>query len=102
MQRDEGPVALVPHRPRLLTDDLSTLRVAALAGIGVAQLPSLMAEADIRAGRLIELLPGWRLHNETVHAIFPTRRGLLPSIRALLDFLAAECQPYREGTRKAG
>jgi DNA-binding transcriptional LysR family regulator len=102
MQRDEGPVALVPHRPRLLTDDLSTMRTAALAGIGVAQLPSLMAEADIAAGRLVELLPGWRLRNDTVHAIFPTRRGLLPSLRVLLDFLAAECLPFREGTRREG
>lgn len=99
LERDDGSVAAVPHRPRLVTDDLFALRAAALAGIGVAQLPSLMAEADIEAGRLIELLPGWRLPNETVHAIFPSRRGLLPSIRALLDFLAAECLPYREGTR---
>jgi DNA-binding transcriptional LysR family regulator len=102
MQRDDGPVALVPHHPRLLTDDLSTMRTAALAGIGVAQLPSLMAEADIAAGRLVELLPGWRLRNDTVHAIFPTRRGLLPSLRVLLDFLAAECLPFREGTRREG
>ncbi|SEA39768.1 hypothetical protein SAMN05444370_104384, partial [Rubrimonas cliftonensis] len=30
-----------------------------------------------------------------VHAVFPSRRGLLPSVRALLDFLAAECGAQR-------
>ncbi|HEY1259737.1 MAG TPA: LysR substrate-binding domain-containing protein [Stellaceae bacterium] len=95
------PAVRVSYRPRLTTDDLFAVRAAALAGIGVAQLPSLMIEADLKAGRLVELLPAWRVRNETVQAIFPSRRGLLPSIRALLDFLAAECRPYREGTRAA-
>lgn len=101
LEREEGPVVSVPHRPRLVTDDLFAMRAAALSGIGIAQLPSLMIEADLKAGRLVELLPGWRLRSETVHAIFPSRRGLLPSIRALLDFLATECQPYRQGTKDA-
>lgn len=99
---DQGPTVTVPYDPRLITDDLAALRAAALAGLGIAQLPSLMAEADVQAGRLVELLPAWRLENQTVHAVFPSRRGLLPSMRALLDFLAAECLPYREGTREGG
>ena len=99
---DQGPSVAVPYDPRLITDDLSALRAAALAGVGIAQLPSLMAEPDVTAGRLVELLPAWRLSNQAVHAVFPSRRGLLPSIRALLDFLAAECLPYRDGTRGGG
>ena len=30
-----------------------------------------------------------------IHAVFPSRRGLLPSVRALLDFLARECAAHR-------
>lgn len=101
LEHGDGSVALVSHRPRLITDDLFAMHAAALAGIGVAQLPSLMIEADLKTGRLVELLPAWRLSNDAVHAVFPSRRGLLPSIRALLDFLATECRPYREGTRAA-
>lgn len=101
LEREGGPIVTVPHRPRLVTDDLSSMRAAAVAGIGIAQLPSLMIESDVAAGRLIALLPAWRLPNESVYAIFPSRRGLLPSIRALLDFLAAECMPYRTGTLSA-
>lgn len=34
---------------------------------------------DLEAGRLIDLLAHWRPTKWIVHAIFPSRRGLLPS-----------------------
>jgi len=30
----------------------------------------------------------WAPPREIVHAVFPTRRGLLPAVRMLIDFLA--------------
>ena len=91
----DGRTAEVHHQPRLVTDDLAALRAAALSGVGVAQVPTLMVESDIAAGRLIDVLPQWRPRNEIVYAVFPSRRGLLPSIRALLDFLSDACRPHR-------
>jgi DNA-binding transcriptional LysR family regulator len=82
---------LIPHRPRLITDDMAVLREATLAGAGVVQLPAIMVWEDIRAGRLVHVLPRWQPRGGIVHAVFPSRRGLLPSVRALLDFLAREC-----------
>ena len=49
-----------------------------------------MVRADLESGRLIELLPGWQPRVALVHVVFPSRRGLLPAVRALLDFLAKE------------
>jgi DNA-binding transcriptional LysR family regulator len=95
----EGPQAIIPHRPRLVSDDVATLRFAALNGVGVALLPSMLVEEDIAAGDLVELLPSWRTSNTPVQAVFPSRRGLLPSLRVFLDFLAGECSPFRRGTR---
>lgn len=89
----EGPdaeTALVPHEPRLVTDDMVALRFAALAGVGVAQLPATVVRADLLEGRLVEVLPRWAPRRELVHALFPSRRGLLPAVRHLLDFLASE------------
>lgn len=94
----DGPTACVPARPRLLSDDLAALRAAALAGIGVVQMPNLMIEQDIAEGRLVPVLPGWASPNINVYAVFPSRRGLLPSIRALIDHLANDCRPYKHGT----
>ncbi|CAI8870049.1 LysR family transcriptional regulator [Pseudomonas sp. IT-P253] len=86
----DGASAVIRHAPRMVTDDLLALRQAVLAGIGIAHLPSVVVRDDISAGRLVELVPGWAPKCGIVHAIFPSRRGLLPSVRALIDFLGEE------------
>ncbi|MFD1560263.1 LysR substrate-binding domain-containing protein [Paraburkholderia silviterrae] len=78
-----------PHRPRLATDDLASLRAAALQGIGVAMVPRELVDADLRSGRLIHLLPELASTPGLVHAIFPSRRGMVPAVRHLLDALVA-------------
>lgn len=80
----------IPHKPRLVTDDMSQLLYAAIDGIGVVQLPKMVAEDAIREGKIIDLLPEWQPTPGVVQAIFPSRRGLLPSVRSFLDALAAE------------
>lgn len=80
----------IPHEPRLVTDDMSQLLYAAIEGVGVVQLPDIVADSAIRHGALVNLLPEWTPAAGTVQAIFPTRRGLLPSVRSFIDFLADE------------
>lgn len=80
----------VPFKPRFVTTDMVALRNAALAGVGVVQLPTLMVTQQIKDGSLLKLLDGWSAPQEIIHVVFPSRRGLLPSVRALIDFLA-EC-----------
>lgn len=84
----EGATATVRHRPRFVTEDMVALRLAALRGAGVCQFPTFLVADDIRAGRLIDILPEWSPKAGIIHAVFPTRRGLLPSVRTLIDFLA--------------
>ena len=91
----DGQVATIPHTPRLVTDDMSVLRNAAIAGVGAVQLPTIFIWEDVRAGRLVHVVPDWRPRAGIVHAVFPSRRGLLPSVRALVDFLAHECSEQR-------
>lgn len=86
----EQAVVRVHHQPRLVTDDMSQLLHAAIAGVGVVQLPSMVVKDDIQAARIIDLLPQWRPVAGSVQAIFPSRRGLLPSVRSLIDFLVQE------------
>lgn len=81
---------VIPHRPRMVTDDLIALRHGALAGVGIAHVPRVAVREDLEAGTLVEMLPGWEPKCGIVHAIFPSRRGLLPSVRTLIDFLAEE------------
>ncbi len=88
LQGPEGERVSQHHQPRFATTDMRTLLDATLAGEGVAQLPSLLMDDDIESGRLRRLLPGWNLQQEVIHAVFPSRRGLVPAVRAMLDHLA--------------
>ncbi|MBE0628350.1 MAG: LysR family transcriptional regulator, partial [Burkholderia vietnamiensis] len=55
----------------------------------VVQLPTMMVRDELARGELVNVLPDWAPRREIVHAVFASRRGLLPGVRALLDFLAA-------------
>ena len=86
----DGARSTTRHRPRFVTEDMVALRLATLRGAGVCQFPTFVVADDLKTGRLIDLLPDWSPKAGIIHALFPTRRGLLPSVRALLDFLATE------------
>ncbi len=90
LEGPDGATAEVRHRPRLISDDMSALRRAALYGVGVVQLPCMVVERDLAAGRLLDIIPHWAPRGGVVHAVFPSRRGLLPSVRSLIDFLAEQ------------
>ncbi|HYG87411.1 MAG TPA: LysR substrate-binding domain-containing protein [Azospirillum sp.] len=100
----DGAVHEVPHHPRLVTDELMMLRQAALDGIGVAQLPGFLVAGDIVRGTLAPILPEWGLQGGLVHAVFPSRRGLVPAVRLFIDFLASSfaLRPEWETVAKQG
>ena len=73
---------------RLAVGDLKTLLAAALAGVGAALLPQLECRAHLDAGRLVRLLPEWGAADGILHLVFTSRRSMLPSVRAVIDFAA--------------
>jgi DNA-binding transcriptional LysR family regulator len=75
------------HRPCYTADDLLTLRHAVLRGTGMSILPDYMCHRDLREGKLEIVLPGWAPRPGVIHAVFPSRRGLVPAVRRFLDFL---------------
>ena len=89
----------VHHQPRFVTEDMVALRHTALEGVGVVQMPTMVVIDDIKAGRLVEVLPDWAPRAGIIHAVFLLRRGLLPSVRALLDFLAAEYARFNQDSQ---
>jgi DNA-binding transcriptional LysR family regulator len=83
----QGQSFELQHRPVYTADDLLTLQHAALCGVGMTLLPDYMAQRDLDRGALREVLPGWAPPAAVVHAVFPSRRGMVPAVRRLLDFL---------------
>jgi DNA-binding transcriptional LysR family regulator len=63
---------------------------AALAGMGICQLPSFYVRDHIAAGRLVALLEDYRDRPEPVWAVYPQRRALLPKIQQVIAALEAE------------
>ncbi|ADU37119.1 DNA-binding transcriptional LysR family regulator [Variovorax boronicumulans] len=92
----DGTQAAIRHQPRLITRGMLALRAAAIAGVGVAQLPSMMVREQIERGELVRVIPGWAPEREIIHVVFASRRGLLPAVRALVDFLADRFQALDE------
>jgi DNA-binding transcriptional LysR family regulator len=70
------------------TNNGDTARSAALAGAGVIRQPSFLIGADLRAGRLVPLLPDYRVPDIDVLAMYPSRRHLSAKVRVMVDFLA--------------
>jgi DNA-binding transcriptional LysR family regulator len=92
----DGARAAIRHKPRLITRGMLALRAAAIAGVGVVQLPSMMVREQIERGELAQVIPGWAPRREIIHAVFASRRGLLPAVRALVDFLAERFEAVDE------
>lgn len=83
----DGAEFVWQRQPRYVADDMETLLRAALQGVGVAMLPDYMCREALAAGRLVQLLPLWCPPTGIVHAVFASRRGLVPAVRAFLDHL---------------
>jgi DNA-binding transcriptional LysR family regulator len=85
-----GEEFVVPLTPRLLIDDMLSLKQAAIGGLGIVALPGYVCRDDVQAGVLRQVLPGWIAGDSTLTALMPYRQGLLPSVRAFVEHLAAE------------
>ena len=75
------------RHPALATTHIDTMYAAALAGLGIAGLPSYVIEDALLEHALERVLPQWRLFSVTLWAGMPTRRHLPARTRAFLDFL---------------
>ena len=77
----------MPGRPVLGTTHIDTMYAAALAGMGVAGLPSFVLEDALLEHALERVLPSWRLFNVTLWAAMPSRKHLPARTRVFMDFL---------------
>ena len=85
---------ILPLTPRLISNDMSTLKRAAAEGMGIVALPAYICKSELRSGELTRVLPGWLADESTFTALLPHRRGLLPAIRSFVDYLARHLPKY--------
>ena len=85
----ENEVRIVPHRPALSTIHIDTMYAGALAGLGIAPLPSYVIEDALLENALERVLPEWYLLTSSIYAAMPTRKYVPARTRAFIDFLVA-------------
>ena len=83
----DGRSASVAVRPRLLVSDFSVQHQAALSGVGIALLPLRIAWAGLKDESLLRVAKEWNTPETDIHVVYPSRRGMLPSVRTMIDHL---------------
>lgn len=74
-------------------NDGDALRIAAIQGCGIAQLPTYMVGLDIQSGRLNALLEEYEPEKLPVYAIYNHRKYLSAKIQTFIDFIYELYQP---------
>jgi len=99
LQGADGTVRRVDLKPRVAGFDFPMLMALAKQGLGITMLPETLCAEAVRNGELEVVLPQWRLPQGIAHAVFASRRGLLPAVRVFIDFLAEKLPPLIESSR---
>ena len=99
LEGPDGEAETVELRPRVAGFDFPLLRSLAVQGVGITLLPENMCADLVRSGELEVVLRGWRLPDGICHAVFASRRGLLPAVRVFIDYLAERLPPMLEAAR---
>jgi DNA-binding transcriptional LysR family regulator len=74
--------------PRFFADESIVLLKSAEAALGIAPVPRAIAAPSLRTGLLCQVLPDWHCGTVTTTLLTPHRRGQLPAVRAVIDFLS--------------
>lgn len=90
LQDADKAVAEIAYTPVLVTDDVHLMQAAATGGAGLAVLPFNVCRQAVERGELVVVLPRYHAAAHQLHAVFPSRRGLVPAVRAFIEFLAVE------------
>ena len=72
----------------LCSNNGEVLRDAAIAGRGIAVLPTFIVGADLQSGRLTSLLPDYAPPKLAIYVLYPPNRHLSAKIRLFTEFMA--------------
>lgn len=92
--QESGSEVIQPMTPRLISNDLSTLKRAATEGMGIAALPAYLCRKELHSAELTRVLPGWLAGRSTFSALLPHRSGQLPAVKLFVDYLARHLPKY--------
>ncbi|MFG6430916.1 LysR family transcriptional regulator [Roseateles sp. LYH14W] len=96
LSAQDGSDAEVQVAGRLSGNTVQVLRKAALAGLGIALLPSTMTRRELRAGLLVPVLPQFTRKGHGVHLVYASRRHLPSAVSAFIELVAARLGDFQD------
>lgn len=93
---DKYQVSVAPTA-RFVANETTALLSALELGLGICCLPLSLCCRELDAGRLVHLLPGWTAGSVTTTLLMPHRRGLLPAVRLMADYLIENLGTANDG-----
>lgn len=94
---EEARLRVGPH-PAISGSDFAFVREVALDGGGIGLLPNVVARNDVRAGRLVEVMPDWSGFKGTLFVLHHASRVLAPKVRVFREHVIEE---FTERCKKA-
>lgn len=89
-----GQVVTLKLQPRIEIDSVHAARGFALEHLGLALLPTNLAREDIAEGRLVEVLPDWKIPTATAYAVWPPNAGRMSLSFRFVEFLRSQIQKH--------
>ncbi|GEC51625.1 DNA-binding transcriptional LysR family regulator [Bradyrhizobium japonicum] len=83
----KGTPAAVRVSGNLISNSGETLKLAALAGVGVFLAAGFLVRDELESGQLVRLLPEYRPVELTMNAVYPHRHHLSAKVRTFIDLL---------------
>ena len=83
----KGEPVTVPVSGRLRSNNLSAVLAAARSGLGIAALPHYVAGDSLASGHVVEVLRGYALPEQEIHAVFPSPKLVPTKVQAFVAFL---------------
>lgn len=91
-----GPLGPLKQRVKgnFVAGNGEVLFEALLAGLGIARVTDFMAAEELRAGRLVRVLPDYTIDpHSAIYAVYAPGRHVPPKVRAFIDFLVKQYSP---------
>lgn len=86
----------IPYQPRIKSNDLAGVYYAVMDGLGIADLPFLTVESEIRKGTLVHILPDWKSNIGMLQLVYVSRKGQRLVVEKLIETLIEELRRLPE------
>lgn len=94
LHNDQNIQKKIKVNPVVMGSDLMMLAQMISQNCGISLLPDSIVNDYIKSGELVRVLPEWKAPHGIFHAVYPSRRGVLPAVRVFIDYLVEHLSKF--------